>query len=127
MHLWFDYMRILIFEDTYDILEIISNFKINTEKFVVKQYWNTKDSIKKIKQFNPDVLLLDYFIEPLTGLQVFQELNLAIKKNQVSRPNKVIGISSSPNANSKFLQAGLDDSIIKFELDKLDIWQGYKL
>jgi two-component system phosphate regulon response regulator PhoB len=120
-------MRILIFEDTYDILEIISNFKINTEKFVVKQYWNTKDSIKKIKQFNPDVLLLDYFIEPLTGLQVFQELNLAIKKNQVSRPNKVIGISSSPNANSKFLQAGLDDSIIKFELDKLDIWQGYKL
>ena len=115
-------MRILVFEDTYDILELISNFEINIEQFVIKQYWDTKESTKKIKEFNPDILLLDHYIAPFTGLQVLQELNLAVKNNQLKRPNKVIGISSSSTANSRFLQFGADDSIIKFELNKLDIW-----
>jgi DNA-binding response OmpR family regulator len=118
-------MRILVFEDTYDILEMISNFEINIKNFEIKQYWDTKNSTTRIKEFNPDVLLLDYYIQPITGLQVLQELNLAIKNNQLNRPIKVIGISSSSTANSRFLEFGADNSIIKFELDKLDIWDNY--
>ena len=125
IHLRFDKMRILVFEDTYDILEMISNFEINIKNFEIKQYWDTKNSTTRIKEFNPDVLLLDYYIQPITGLQVLQELNLAIKNNQLNRPIKVIGISSSSTANSRFLEFGADNSIIKFELDKLDIWDNY--
>ena len=116
-------MRILVFEDTYDILEMLSNFEINCDSFEIKQYWDTKNSTNRIKEFNPDVLLLDYYIEPFTGLQVLQELNLAVENNQLKRPIKIIGISSSYTANSRFLQFGADNSIIKFELEKLDIWR----
>ena len=116
-------MRILVFEDTYDILEMLSNFEIKSENFEIKQYWNTKNSTHRIKEFNPDILLLDYYIEPLTGLQVLQELNLAVENNQLKRPIKIIGISSSSTANSRFLQFGADNSIIKFELGNLDIWK----
>ena len=116
-------MRILVFEDTYDILEMLSNFEIKFENFEIKQYWDTKNSIHRIKEFNPDVLLLDYYIEPSTGLQVLQELNLAVENNQLKRPIKIIGISSSSTANSRFLQFGADYSIIKFELEKLDFWK----
>ena len=123
MHLRFDKMRILVFEDTYDIFEMISNFEINLEKIEFKQYWDTKDSIKRISEFNPDVLLLDYYISPKTGLQVLQDLNLAVGEKNVKRPVKIIGISSSSTANSKFLQFGADDSIIKFDLKNLDIWK----
>ncbi len=118
-------MRILVFEDTYDILEMVTNFDINFDNFEIKQYWDTNNSTTRIKEYSPDVLLLDYYINPINGLQVLQELNLAVSKNQIERPSKVIGISSSSTANSRFLQFGADDSIIKFELDKLDIWDNY--
>ena len=118
-------MRILVFEDTYDILEMVTNFDINFDNFEIKQYWDTNNSTTRIKEYSPDVLLLDYYINPINGLQVLQELNLAVSKNQIERPSKVIGISSSSTANSRFLQFGTDNSIIKFELDKLDIWDNY--
>ena len=123
MHLRFDKMRILVFEDTYDIFEMISNFQINLENIEFKQYWDTENSTERISEFNPDVLLLDYYISPKTGLQVLQDLNLAVEEGKITRPTNIIGISSSSTANSKFLQFGANDSIIKFNLKNLDIWK----
>ena len=119
----FDKMRILVFEDTYDIFEMISNFQINLENIEFKQYWDTENSTERISEFNPDVLLLDYYISPKTGLQVLQDLNLAVEEGKITRPTNIIGISSSSTANSKFLQFGANDSIIKFNLKNLDIWK----
>lgn len=118
-------MRILVFEDTYDIHEMIKNFEIDMVGFELKQYWDTTDSTKRINEFKPDVLFLDYYISPKTGLQVLQDLNVEISEKKVQRPDKIIGISSSRTANSKFLQFGADDSIIKFELNKLNIWDKF--
>ena len=123
MHLRFDKMRILVFEDTYDIFEMISNFQINLENIEFKQYWDTENSTERISEFNPDVLLLDYYISPKTGLQVLQDLNLAVEDGKIKRPTNIIGISSSSTANSKFLQFGANDSTIKFNLKNLDIWK----
>ena len=100
-------MRILVFEDTYDIFEMISNFQINLENIEFKQYWDTENSTERISEFNPDVLLLDYYISPKTGLQVLQDLNLAVEEGKITRPTNIIGISSSSTANSKFLQFNL--------------------
>ena len=115
-------MRILVFEDTYDILEMISNFEINLDNVEIKQYWDTEDSIKRIDEFRPDILLLDYYISPKSGLQVLHDLNVEISLKGIERPKKIIGISSSSTANSKFLQFGADESIIKFDINKLEIW-----
>jgi len=115
-------MRILVFEDTYDILEMVSNFAINLDNIEIKQYWDTTNSTKRIDDFGPDILLLDYYISPKSGLQVLQDLNIEISQKGIERPKKIIGISSSTTANSKFLQFGADESIIKFELNKLNIW-----
>ena len=115
-------MRILIFEDTYDIIELVKNTGINLEGIEIKQFWDTENSTARIKKFSPDILLLDYYIEPISGLQVIKKLNIALENNQIVRPKKIIGISSSSSANSRFVQAGADDSIIKFELANLDFW-----
>ena len=104
-------------------LLVISNFQINLENIEFKQYWDTENSTERISEFNPDILLLDYYISPKTGLQVLQDLNLAVGEKNVKRPAKIIGISSSSTANTKFLQFGADDSIIKFDLKNLDIWK----
>jgi len=118
----FDKMRILVFEDTYDILELVTNFGINLENTEIKQYWDTGDHIIRINEYNPDILMLDYYISPITGLQLLQDLNEKVSLEKIQRPKKIIGISSSSTANSKFLKFGADDSVIKFELNKLDIW-----
>ncbi|RAH15175.1 MAG: hypothetical protein CMB56_003410 [Methanobacteriota archaeon] len=122
IHPRFDTMRILIFEDTYDIIELVKNTGINLEGIEIKQFWDTENSTARIKKFSPDILLLDYYIEPISGLQVIKKLNIALENNQIVRPKKIIGISSSSSANSRFVQAGADDSIIKFELANLDLW-----
>ena len=122
IRLRFDKMRILVFEDTYDILELVKNFGINLDNTEIKQYWDTSDHITKIDEYNPDILMLDYYISPITGLQLLQDINEKVSLDKIQRPKKIIGISSSPTANSRFLQFGADNSIIKFELDKLDIW-----
>ena len=106
-------MRILVFEDTYDILEMLSNIEIKFENFEIKQYWDTKNSIHRIKEFNPDILLLDYYIEPLTGLQVLQELNLAVENNQLKRPIKIIGN----------IPYNITSSIIFWLIEQLDFWE----
>lgn len=118
----FDTMRILVFEDTYDILELVTNFGINLENTEIKQYWDTRDHIIRINEYNPDIIMLDYYISPITGLQLLQDINEKVSLEKIQRPKKIIGISSSSTANSKFLKFGADDSVIKFELNKLDIW-----
>ena len=123
MRLRFDKMRILVFEDTYDIFQMISNFEKKIDDLEFLQYWDTTDFINRIRVFNPDVLLLDYYISPKTGLEVLQELNLAVENKIIKRPKNVFGISSSSKANKKFLQFGADNSIIKFDLNKLEIWK----
>ena len=122
IRLRFDKMRILVFEDTYDILELVKNFGINLENTEIKQYWDTRDHITRIDEYKPDILMLDYYISPITGLQLLQDINEKVSLEKIKRPKKIIGISSSSTANFKFLKFGADAAVIKFELNKLEIW-----
>ena len=91
----------------------------NTE-FV--QHWTSTDFLEKIKQFSPDVLLLDHFMPPTRGYDVLVALNDAVKRGEDKRPNKIIAMSSEQRANDKMLSIGADEGIIKFDLPSLEFW-----
>ena len=75
-----------------------------------------------IRDFAPDVLLLDHYIPPKTGLAVLEALNTAVAAGSVQRPRYVIGMSSVRRCNEAMLAAGADAAFIKWDVPT---WSGW--
>ena len=67
-------MRVLAFEDHYDIEAILDAGGVQTDDLVIEQRWNSSDALDWIRRFTPDVLLLDHFRPPKTGYEVLNAL-----------------------------------------------------
>lgn len=115
-------MKVLAFEDGYDIEALLVSGSIDMTNIEFVQYWTSTDFLEKIKQFSPDVLLLDHFMPPTRGYDVLVALNDAVKRGEDKRPNKIIAMSSEQRANDKMLSIGADEGIIKFDLPSLEFW-----
>ena len=115
-------MRILAFEDSYDIEALLIAGNIDTSQFAIEQKWNSEDALSAIKDFAPDVLLLDHFMPPMKGLDVLKAVILEVEKKEMIRPKMIIGISSAGFANRAMLNAGADLTTAKFNLATLEIW-----
>jgi len=115
-------MRVLAFEDSYDIEALLSAGNVDTSQITIEQKWTSEDAVKVIKEFVPDILLLDQFMPPFKGLEVLRMLNDAISAEEVKRPNQIIGISSAGFANRAMLNAGADQAILKFNIANLNVW-----
>lgn len=111
-------MRVLAFEDTYDIEAMLVAGGVDIETMTLQQRWNSNDALEHIRSFKPDVLLLDHFMPPMNGLEVLKRL-LA---SATERPATIIAMSSEPSMNEAMLQAGADDGVIKFDIATLLIW-----
>jgi len=114
--------RVLAFEDSYAIDEMLTNGGVNTVG-EFKQQWRSDDAVRIIAEFAPDVLLLDYFMPPYTGLQVLKMLNVAVREGTCVRPKYVIGMSSEHRCNVQMLEQGADAGLIKFDLCE---WSGWR-
>ena len=116
-------MRVLAFEDTYDLEALLCSAKVDLTGVELLQRWDSNTPIQHIIKFNPDVVLLDYLMPPHTGLEVLRMINEAVAKKQMPRPSMVVGISSEAKANQALAKEGADDCIIKFDLHRLSIWK----
>ena len=115
-------MRVLAFEDSFDVQSLLISGGVDLAQIEFKQLWNTEDWLNDIKDFKPDILLLDHFIPPTKGLEVLQLLNVEVANNDFQRPTTIIGMSSSSMANQRMLQFGAEHGILKMKLSELDIW-----
>ena len=116
-------MRVLAFEDSYDIEKILLEGGVDLIDWEILQYWNTMDCFERIENFQPDLLLLDHYIPPVKGLEVLRSLLELVAADQIQRPKLILGISSSSAANEAMESAGADGSIGKFQLAKHEVWK----
>ncbi len=116
-------MRVLAFEDSYDIEMLLREAGVNFSDIEFHQHWNTKDCYERIQEFEPDVLLLDHYIPPIKGLDVLKGLLDLVASGQLTRPENIIGISSSESANQDMKYAGADETVVKFRLPELEVWK----
>ena len=79
--------------------------------------WDFVDYLYRIKQFGPDLLLLDHYMPPTKGLDLLKTL----RKSNINQP-KVVAMSSATMANNMMLKHGADFGIVKFELASLKLW-----
>ena len=115
-------MKVLAFEDGYDIEALLVSGSVDMTKINFLQHWNSNDFLNVIKQFSPEILLLDHFMPPTKGYDLLVALNDAVKRKEIQRPNKVVAMSSDQRANNKMLSIGADEGIIKFDLASLGLW-----
>ncbi len=109
-------LRILVFEDSYDIESLLASGGVDLSGVVVKQLWNSSEALNHIAEFQPDVLLLDHFMPPDRGLEVLRSLNRAVADGLLERPRLVVGISSARFANREMVAEGADFAYPKFAL-----------
>ena len=55
-------MRVLAFEDHYDIEALLLAGGVDVDQLVLQQRWNSSDALDHVRRFAPDVLLLDHYI-----------------------------------------------------------------
>ena len=114
-------MKVLAFEDGFDISALLTSGGIDLNHVEITQFWNSKNHQKYIEEIKPNVLLLDHFMPPFTGLQVLQQLNIDVAAG-AKRPEIIVAISSDRRMNEQMLRFGADYATIKFELASLEIW-----
>lgn len=115
-------MRVLAFEDSYDVEALLTSGGVDFEALQFEQRWNTEDALQVIADFKPDILLLDHFIPPLKGLEVLNLVNVAVEAGHIERPDTIVGMSSASFANRRMEKSGADHAVIKFDLASLDLW-----
>lgn len=111
-------MRVLAFEDHYDIEAMLIACGVNTNGMVIAQRWNSEEALKHIQDFAPDVLLLDHFMPPKSGHEVLE----ALLNSEVPRPATIVAMSSAPSKNEAMVNTGADVGVVKFDLSTLKLW-----
>lgn len=116
-------MRVLAFEDSYDILALLESSGVDCRGLTFQQHWNSSNCLMKVKDFEPDILMLDFYMPPYNGLQVLTALLEAVSAGTIRRPKTIVAMSSEPSANQTLLDAGADLEAIKFEIGRLLVWE----
>lgn len=101
---------ILIVDDDPDILEFVK-YNLEKEDFKVEMAATGTEALKKVKSFNPDLILLDVMLPDIDGV----EACIKIREN-TSGPQPVIAFLTARNeeySQIAGLEAGGDDYISK--------------
>lgn len=106
--------RVLIVEDDPDLLLGLEAI-ISADGYQVQALPDTDEIWAQIKQFEPDVLLLDVRVDPIQGDEVVSRLD-----SRLEREIPAILISAADNLHEIAHEAGADCFFNKpFEFDKL--------
>jgi PleD family two-component response regulator len=117
-------LKILAFEDSYDIRDMLRDGDVEVEGTTVfSQRWTSENCLEVIKEFDPDVLLLDYYMPPFTGLAVLKMVNEEVKAGRLRRPRRIVGMSSESSCNASMLREGADDACVKWDISSWNGWE----
>lgn len=100
--------KILIVDDDIDILDGI-NIILRGEGYIAKAVLKGEETYKIVKEFQPDLILLDVLMSGSDGRTICKKL----KKDKNTRHIPVIMISAHPSAAKEYMEIGADDFLAK--------------
>jgi two-component system cell cycle response regulator DivK len=107
--------KILIFDDDPDILELCKVI-LNVKGFETHGCTTTRNLAKKVREYNPDVILMDNWIPEMGGV----EATLEIKNTEDIRHIPVIFFSASNDVN-EYADKAKADFVIQKPFDIADL------
>lgn len=102
--------RILIVDDDPLNLDLLEQ-ELTDQGYAVDRASDGEEAVQKVPAFDPDVVLLDYMMPKMDGLQVIKHL----KKDERYRSLPIVLLTGKGSADDKVkgLDAGADDYIVK--------------
>lgn len=104
--------KILVVEDEYSINDAVT-FALRREGYDVRSVFNGKDALEKVREFKPDLVLLDLMLPDIDGFDICKE---------ISKSTYVIMLTARGEIIDKILglEIGADDYIVKpFEIKEV--------
>ena len=102
--------KIFIIEDETSIIQLVQH-NLEKEGSVVSSSTNGNDGLKELKKFEPNLLLLDWMLPDLSGIDVCKSLRR--DKNFKNLPIIMLTAKGEEEDKVKGLESGVDDYITK--------------
>ena len=102
--------KIFIIEDETSIIQLVQH-NLEKEGFVVSSSTNGNDGLKELKKFEPNLLLLDWMLPDLSGIDVCKSLRR--DKKYKNLPIIMLTAKGEEEDKVKGLESGVDDYITK--------------
>ena len=102
--------KIFIIEDETSIIQLVQH-NLEKEGFVVSSSTNGNDGLKELKKFEPNLLLLDWMLPDLSGIDVCKSIRR--DKNYKNLPIIMLTAKGEEEDKVKGLESGVDDYITK--------------
>lgn len=101
---------ILIVDDNPDILDVLT-IALQSDGYTVTEAKNGKEAVAKVKEFPPDLIILDYMMPEMNGYEVAE----ALKKDILYRHIPIIMLTAKGEVLDKIkgIEAGADDYVVK--------------
>src|SRR5581483_4291483 len=110
--------KILVIEDE-DALREMYTKMLTDEQFTADSAPDGEQGMKKVIDFNPDLILLDLIMPKMNGFQVLQQL----KGNEVTKNIKVVVLTNIYADQQELIQQGADRVLMKTDYNPGQIVQ----
>ena len=102
--------KIFIIEDESSIIKLIEH-NLKKNGFIVSSSVNGNDGLKELKKFHPDLLLLDWMLPDLSGIEICKN----IRKDNSFKHLPIIMLTAKGEVEDKIkgLDSGVDDYLTK--------------
>ena len=102
--------KILIVDDDPFNLDLLEQ-ELTEQDYIVERASDGEEGLKKVESFLPDVILLDYMMPKMTGIEVVKRL----KQNNRYKGIPVVILTAKGSREDKVegLDAGADDYVVK--------------
>ncbi|MGB9716456.1 MAG: response regulator [Thermodesulfovibrionales bacterium] len=102
--------KILIVDDAVDTVELLEK-RFRSEGYDTEKAFNGEEGLKKVEEYNPDLIVLDVMMPKLDGYQVCQRL----KTNENTKYIPVLMLTAKGEVENKVkgLEIGADDYLAK--------------
>jgi two-component system phosphate regulon response regulator PhoB len=102
--------KIFIIEDESSIIQLVQH-NLEKEGFIVSSSTNGNDGLKELKKFEPNLLLLDWMLPDLSGIDICK--NIRKDNNFKGLPIIMLTAKGENEDKIKGLDSGVDDYLTK--------------
>ena len=102
--------KIFIIEDEPSIIQLVQH-NLEKEGFIVSSSINGNNGLKELKKFEPNLLLLDWMLPDLSGIEICKNIRKDIKLKSV--PIIMLTAKGEEEDKIKGLDSGVDDYLTK--------------
>jgi DNA-binding NarL/FixJ family response regulator len=105
-------MNIILVEDDEIYAEFIKKALSENRDYKITSFTTAEDGLKAINGMLPDVMIIDYNLPGMNGIDLYEKI-----KHRITNDQKVIMLSALDDGNMvlSFIQKGVRDYVIKDE------------